>query len=423
MLIRTVTWLLIVLTAAPAWVSAQSSAEQNPFKQEELDQILAPIALYPDDLLSQVLMASTYPLEVVQAERWAKQNKSLKGDALATALEKQAWDPSVKSLVNFPDVLTMMSEKLDWTEKLGNAFLAQQKEVMGTVQKLRGKAQETGNLKTTAEQKVVVEKETQVIVIESANPQVVYVPTYNPTVVYGTWAYPSYPPYYYYPPNYAATAAFSFMAGAAVGAAWGYAWGDCNWGGGDVDIDVNRNTNINNNIDRSKYRSNVSTGQGKWQHNAEHRKGVPYRDQATSQRYNRGGSTQAAQNREAFRGRADQGGQNLSGSGGNRGAQTGQMNRSASAGTREAGSLNRSAGSSSSQIGGAGRQNVSSRDSAFQGASSGSQARNFSSRGSSSRQSMSAGSGGGGGRGGGGRGGGGRGGGGRGGGGRGGGRR
>ena len=188
------TFFLAFLMAAPPWVLAQSAEEPKAFKQEELDQILAPIALYPDDLLSQVLMASTYPLEVVQAERWQKQNKSLKGDALAQALEKQDWDPSVKSLVNFPDVLTMMSEKLDWTQKLGDAFLEQEKGVMDTVQKLRQKADEAGNLKTTSEQKVIVEKETKTIVIEPANPQTVYVPTYNPTVVYGAWWYPAYPP-------------------------------------------------------------------------------------------------------------------------------------------------------------------------------------------------------------------------------------
>ncbi len=159
--------------------------------------MLAPIALYPDSLLAQIFMASTYPLEVVQADRWAKQNKNLTGDALTAALEKQPWDPSVKSLINFPQVLAMMSEKLDWTQKLGDAFLAQEKDVMASVQTLRKKAYDAGNLKTTKEQKVVVEQET--IVIESASPQVVYVPTYNPTVVYGTWAYPAYPPAYYYP--------------------------------------------------------------------------------------------------------------------------------------------------------------------------------------------------------------------------------
>ena len=177
-----------------------SQGSQPPvFKAEELEQILAPIALYPDSLLTQILMASTYPLEIVQADRWAKQNKDMKGDALAKALEAQPWDPSVKSLVNFPQVLAMMSEKLDWTQKVGDAFLAQQKDVMGTIQKLRHKAQASGNLKTTKEQVVKVEKE--VIIIESASPQVVYVPTYNPTVVYGAWAYPAYPPYPVYPPG------------------------------------------------------------------------------------------------------------------------------------------------------------------------------------------------------------------------------
>ena len=140
-------------------------------------------------------MASTYPLEVVQADRWAKQNEGLQGDALTKALEQKNWDPSVKSLVNFPQVLQMMGEELNWTQKLGDAFLAQQEEVMGTVQNLRKKAEAEDNLKTTKEQTVIVEKETQTIIIESADPKVVYVPTYNPTVVYGPWWYPSYPPY------------------------------------------------------------------------------------------------------------------------------------------------------------------------------------------------------------------------------------
>src|SRR5262249_49297782 len=150
-----------------------------------------PIALYPDSLVSQILMASTYPLEVVEADRWVKANKSLQGDALTSALEAQTWDPSVKSLVNFPQVLAMMSEKLDMTQKLGDAMLAQQKDVLDAVQRLRAKAQAQGNLKTTKEQTVVVEQpatteQSMVIKIEPADPQVVYVPSYNPAVVYGT---------------------------------------------------------------------------------------------------------------------------------------------------------------------------------------------------------------------------------------------
>src|SRR6266545_3677037 len=314
-LMRGLSWLFMVLLAAPPSLIAQQSGQAPVFKQEELDQILAPIALYPDSLVSQILIASTYPLDVVQADRFAKQNKNLKGDALTKALESQSWDPSVKSLVNFPQVLTMMNEKLDWTQKLGDAFLAQQKPVMDTIQSLRAKAQAAGNLKTTKEQTVIVEQ--KVIRIEPASPQVIYVPTYNPTVVYGAWPYPAYPPYYYYPPGYVATAtAFSFMAGMAVGAAWGYAWGNTNWSGGNVKYNYNQNININNNINRNKYAQQLPAGgQGNWQHNAEHRKGVAYRDQGTAQKFNRASNPQAAQSREAFRGRAEQGRQDLAGGG------------------------------------------------------------------------------------------------------------
>ena len=313
-LIKSLALFLTFLLVAPQGVMAKSEGGDKSFKQEELEQLVAPIALYPDSLVAQILMASTYPLEVVQAGKWAKKNKDLKGDALTKALEKENWDPSVKSLVNFPQVLDMMNDKLDWTQKLGDAFLAQQKEVMDTVQKLRAKAEAEGNLKTTKEQKVVVEKETQTIVIESASPEVIYVPTYNPTVVYGTWPYPAYPPYYYYPPGYAAGAAlFSFGVGVAVGAAWGYAWGNCNWRGGDVNVNIDRNTNFNNNIDRSKYQNKITTGQGgkgEWKHNPEHRKGVSYRDQATAQKFDRGASRDA-KSRESFRGRAEAGRQDI----------------------------------------------------------------------------------------------------------------
>ena len=314
--IRGFAWLMVVILAAPAGALGQQSSAAPVFNQEELEQILAPIALHPDPLVSQILMAATYPLEIALAERWAKQNASLKGDALTAALEKQNWDPSVKSLVNFPQVLTMMSEKLDWTQRLGDAFLADQKKVLDTIQSLRAKAQASGNLKTTKEQTVIVEE--KIIKIEPANPQVVYVPTYNPTVVYGAWPYPAYPPYYYYPPGYVASSMFAFGAGVAMGAAWGYAWGNCNWGGGDVDVDVNRNTNINNNINRDQAKQKLQErgqlnqkGQGKWQHNPEHRKGVSYRDQGTAQKFNAASTNDAIKSREQFRGRAEQGRQEL----------------------------------------------------------------------------------------------------------------
>src|SRR5688572_444810 len=321
---------LILLLAVPPLLVAQQQTDAV-FRQEELEQLLAPIALHPDPLVSQILMASTYPLEVVLADRWTKQNSTLKGDALTKALEAQDWDPSVKSLVNFPPVLAMMSEQLDWTQKVGDAFLQDQKRVLDTIQSLRAKAQASGNLQTTKEQTVIVEE--KIIKIEPASPQVIYVPTYNPTVVYGAWPYPAYPPYYYYPPGYVATtAAFSFAAGAAMGAAWGYAWGGANWNGGEVDVDVNRNTTINNNINRDQAKQKLQergqlnqNGQGKWQHNPENRKGVSYRDQGTAEKFNRASSNDAVKSREEFRGRSDQGRQDLDRGGvGDRGGAGGQ---------------------------------------------------------------------------------------------------
>jgi hypothetical protein len=403
-LIKSLAIFLTLLLIAPQGVMAQSESGDKPFKQEELDQLLAPIALYPDSLLAQIFMASTYPLEVVQAGKWAKANQNLKGDALAAALEKEKWDPSVKSLVNFPQVLDMMNEKLDGTQKLGDAFLAQQKDVMDTVQKLRAKAEEQGNLKTTEEQKVVVEKETKTIIIESASPEVVYVPTYNPTVVYGPWWYPSYPPYYYYPPGYVAGAAlFSFGVGIAIGAAWGYAWGGCNWRRGDVNIDINRNTNINNNIDRSKHQNKVTTGQGgrgEWKHNPEHRKGVSYRDQGTAQKFDRGASRDA-KSRESFRGRAETGRQDIARGGADEFRGRSEGGRQDSTARRDAGSSGRGGAQQrkdSSGIDRAGGKKGADK-SAFGGYDRGSKTRDSSNRGhksmSSSRASGSRGAGGG----------------------------
>ena len=425
LLIRACAWVLILLVAVPLETMAQQSGNEPVLKREELEQVLAPIALYPDSLISQILMASTYPLEVVQADRWAKQNASLKGDALTTALEKQDWDPSVKSLVNFTQVLTMMSEKLDWTQKLGDAFLADQKKVLDTIQSLRAKAQASGNLKTTKEQTVIVEE--KIIKIEPANPQVIYVPTYNPTVVYGAWPYPAYPPYTYYPPGYMAGSAFWFAAGVGMGAAWGYAWGNTNWGGGDVNIDNSRNTNINRNIDRSKYQGGDRGQGGKWQHNAEHRKGVSYRDQGTAQKFNRASTSDAIKSREDFRGRTDAGRQDLARGGA--GDRAGTADRGGGAGDRvgagDRGGATKGGGAGglggagdrggAGQLGGANRPGIAdrggasqfggggsgSRGGAFQGVGGGgSQARSASQRGSASRSGGGGGgrSGGGGGR-------------------------
>jgi len=362
--------------AAPQGGYAQEESKPG-LKKDQLAQLVAPIALYPDALLSQILMASTYPLEIVQADRWVVKNKGLKGDALAKALEAQTWDPSVKSLVNFPTVLAAMSEKIDQTTKLGDAFLGQQKELMEVVQALRKQAYDAGNLKTTKEQKVVVEKET--IIIEPASTQVVYVPAYSPTVVYGTWPYPAYPPYYYYPPPPPAYPAYHFAAGVAVGVAWGYAWGHADWHGGHVEHNINQNINVNRNIDRSKYQNRVNpTGKGTWQHDPSHRKGVAYRDNATAQKFNRASTSDVARSRDSYRGRSEQGG--LSGRGGAepKGPQT--MDQRGGAGGRDMA---------------AGRKD-SPGPAAFDSMDRGRSARDASDRGSASRQSMSSGGSGGG---------------------------
>jgi hypothetical protein len=266
-------------------------AEKGPsFRPEEIDQMVAPIALYPDSLLAQVLAASTYPLEIVQAARFVQQNKDLKGEKLLAAAKDKDWEPSVKAMLEFPDVLAMMNEKLEWTEKLGDAFLSQQKDVMTSVQRLRQKAQESGNLKTTQEQKVIVEKETKVIIIEPANPQVVYVPAYNPVVVYGVWAYPAYPPYPVYPYGYVATAGLAFAAGVAVGAAWsGHGGWGCGWGNNEVNINASKQNNFtkNNYNNSQKYQAKQNQS---WQHNPENRKGAQYKNQATAQKYGQQGS-------------------------------------------------------------------------------------------------------------------------------------
>ena len=386
-----------------------AGSEGPVFKQEELEQIVAPIALYPDSLVAQVLMASTYPLEVVQAERWAKQNKSLKPDALAAALEKQSWDPSVKSLVNFPQVLTMMSEQLDWTTNLGDAFLAQQKDVMGAVQKLRNKAKSEGNLETTEQQTVVVKEEAQnqVIVIESADPEVIYVPTYNPTVVYGAWPYPAYPPYYYYPPGYVpGTAALSFGLGVAAGAVWANnGWGSCNWGHGDVDIDVRggnsfNRTNINNSRNASNVgnrNNNVQGGRNSWQHDPSHRKGASYRDQNTANKFGGTSTRDAAKARDSYRGRAETGRQDLARGGADqsrRGQSPTGAGRDQGAGSPSANrpqAQNRSASTAQDRSGAADRPSQSSgnRGGAFDGAGQGQGAKKDSSRGQASRSSPS----------------------------------
>jgi len=408
-------------------------------KQQELDQLLAPIALYPDALIAQILMASTYPLEVVEAARWTKEHPNVKDKALEDEMQKQTWDESVKALTAVPQVLKQMNENLSWTQKLGDAFLADQATVLATVQSLRQKASQAGNLKSTPEQTVkteTVENKT-VYVIESAKPETVYVPTYNPSTIYGPWPYPSYPPYYMYPPGYAYAPGLAFATGVFVGAA---IWGNCNWGGNNVNINVNKYNNFN--------KANISNGN--FNHNAEHRKGVAYKDQGVAQKYNRGGDAKAAQSRDQFRGRAEQGRNELGsmdrnelnrsvsqgdrGAGGDRSGPGGGDRSGPGGGDRSGpgggdrsgpggGDRSGPGGSDRSGLGGGGSPSAGARDvgggdrggGGFSGAGGGASTRAASTQGASSRGSMSSSSrgGGGGGRGGGGGGGGGRGGGGR----------
>jgi hypothetical protein len=287
-------------------------AKDVVFTQEQLDQMLAPIALYPDPLLAQVLMASTYPGEIAEAVTWSKAHPDAKGDDAVKQVSSQTWDPSVQALVAFPQVLATLGQDPVWVQRLGDAFLAQPDDVMNGVQRLRHQAQAAGNLQSNQYQNVTVQtapaaqaqaqaqapapaSSSTTIVIEPADPQVVYVPTYNPTTTYGTWAYPASPPVYYPPPpayypGSALMAGLAFGTGVAIVASL---WGDCDWDNNDIDIDVDRYNNINRN-------TQINRNQNKWQHNSIHRDGVPYRDSRSRQQYGR--QLDGANQRQAFRG-------------------------------------------------------------------------------------------------------------------------
>jgi hypothetical protein len=285
------------------WAQTNTQATTQPFKPEELDQILAPIALYPDPLLAQILMAAGYPLEIVEAARWSQANPNLKGDAAVQAVGDKTWDTSVKSLVAFPDVLKQLNEHLDWTQKLGDAMISQQNDVADSIQRLRRKAAGAGNLQSTPQQAVTTEGSGDNIqyIIQPANPDVVYVPQYKPSWAYGSWPYPAYPPVYY---PFGGALASGIMWGVGLAAA-GAMFGGWNWGGGYgqsyANVNVNKAVNIDRNFDRNRI-----DGSGRWQHQVDHRKGVAYRDNATRQRFNQAQRPGAAQ-RDQFRGRLDGG--------------------------------------------------------------------------------------------------------------------
>jgi hypothetical protein len=384
--------MLLIPSLAPSAVhDQQPSAAEEPaptIPNDQLDSLVAPIALYPDPLLAQALAASTYPLELMQLKQWLDKHKDLKDKALTEAVQKQPWDASVQAMAALPDAVQRLTEDIGWTTDLGNAFLAQQSDVMDAVQRMRAKAKDTGNLKSNEQMKVetkVIENKS-VVVIEQSNPQVVYVPSYNPTVIYGAPAYP-YPPISYPPPGYyAAGMAISFGVGMAIGAAWGGGgWGyNSNWGGNN-NININRNNTFVNNSNRQNVSGN-RTGNS-WQHNAQHRGGAPYGNKSTANKF--GGTARG----DSMSSRQANARQNQSQSSG-RGQQARSTDRGA--GSQSAGAGNRAAGDGArgNRSGGdrVGDRSVSSGGgsrggSAFGGGSggmSGSSARASSSRGSSS---------------------------------------
>ena len=307
---------LIAAATLLAAVAPVRAADPPPFTQAQLDQMLASIALFPDPLLAQVLMASTYPADVALAAEWAFANRNLKGDDAVKAVQNEPWDPSVQSLVAFPQVLAMLAEKPEWVQNLGDAFLAQPGDVMDSVQYLRAKAKAAGNLATNEHQVIAVEPAppppqvvvvnappppTQIITIAPANPQVIFVPVYNPVWAFGPWWHPGFPPWFFPPPP-----RWGWSAGWNSGFWWGFGigasaalWGGVNWRTRDVNINVNRwnSININNRIDSRDRDVN-------WRHDARNRHGVPYRDAASRDRFQNALGDRAG--RDDFRGRDDQ---------------------------------------------------------------------------------------------------------------------
>jgi hypothetical protein len=335
--------ILCMVLTVPISLPAQESAAKIP--PDQLDSLVAPIALYPDPLLAQTLAAATYPLEIVQLQQWLERNPNLKDKELADAAAQQPWDPTVQAMAGLPDVVKRLADDVQWTADLGNAFLTQQSDVMDAVQRMRKKAQDKGNLKSSNEVKIetkVIESK-EVIIVEQANPEVIYVPSYNPVVVYGPPVY-AYPPIYYPPVGYyAAGMAISWGVGVAMGAFWSGGWGwGCGWGRNDIDINVNnnfnRNFNRNSNINRSGQGNRGSRTGNKWQHNSQHRGGAPYSNRSTANKFggmSRGDSLSSRQNNAR---------QQLNRQSGN--LQSSSRNRSSSNYRNPGGSNYRSSGSS-----------------------------------------------------------------------------
>ena len=366
---------LAALLAAPAGVAQDAAPlpppeplEAPPLNSDQIEALVAPIALYPDPLLAQCLVASTYPIDVVSAQQWLDRNPNLKGADLAAAAEQQPWDPSVQALVAIPDALKRMSENVEWTTDLGDAFLAQEGEVMDAVQRLRVKAKESGKLESTEQQNVEVTgvDDKTVIEIEPASTEVVYVPSYSPSVIWGVGVYP-YPPIYY-PPYYGgAWLGFGIGIAIGIGISGGWGWG-CGWGGHN-NIRINNNNNYVNHHNRQ---NNINrSGNSNWQHNAQQRGGTPYKDRATAQKY---GGQGGARGGDFDRSRA--------------GGGTGGFDRGGSGNFDRGGSGTYDRGGSSNRMGSRDISSGSRGGGAFGGSQNGNWARSTSSRGSSSMGGM-----------------------------------
>jgi hypothetical protein len=280
--------LLIAQQPPPPPPGAAPPPEQTaPIPPQQLDDLVAPIALYPDTLLSQILVASTYPLEVVEAQQWLQQNATLKGQALVNAAQKQNWDPSIQALVVFPDVLARLNQDIRWTTDLGNAFLAQQADVMAAVQRLRFKAQANGKLSSTPQQQVATETQNgqQAIQIQPVDPGVVYVPNYNPEWVWGPPVYGFYPPLFYPPIGVGfgfypgIDLGFYFGGGWGLWGGFGWGWGP-NWFGGGIFL----NAGFFHRYGFRDFHPGFG-GSNVWAHDPGHRLGVPYANRSIAARY------------------------------------------------------------------------------------------------------------------------------------------
>ena len=277
---------ILLILAASMIQAEEQAADIEPFSQAELEQILAPIALYPDTVLSHILIAATYPLEVIQAERWTLKNPDITGSDAVEAVAAENWDPSVKALVAFPQVLKRLSENLEWTQKLGDAFLQDEKKLLASVQALRVRAYEAGNLDKMDKVSVIHEDDT--IVIEPVEREVVYVPYYDTRFVYGPWHWSHYPPVYWHSPHYASHYyghhTTPFYWGPRVHVSFGFFFSSFHWHDHHVVRIPYHHYQPHHYYDRHQIARHRHAR--RWSHNPEHRRGVSYRSVTVSNRYN-----------------------------------------------------------------------------------------------------------------------------------------